>query len=112
MYGDGLQTRSFCYVDDLIDGIFRLLLSDLHEPVNLGNPEEWTVLQMAEAIVRLVGSGSRIEHAPLPVDDPKVRQPDITLARKELDWSPSTPITDGLQRTVDDFRRRLTGADG
>ena len=110
VYGDGMQTRSFCYVDDLVEGIVRLLDSDLHEPVNIGNPEEWTVLQMAEAIRRLVGGGTPIAHEPLPVDDPKVRQPDIGIARKHLGWSPRTPIDDGLARTLADFRRRLASA--
>src|SRR5262245_51337513 len=108
VYGDGSQTRSFCFVDDLVDGIVRLLHSDLHEPVNLGNPEEWTVLQMAEAIRRLVGGGTPIVHEPLPVDDPKVRQPDIATARAHLDWSPKMSIDDGLSRTLADFRRRLS----
>ncbi len=107
VFGDGKQTRSFCYVDDLIEGIVRLLHSDLHEPVNLGNPEEWTVLRMAETIRDLAGSSSAIVHRELPEDDPKVRQPDITLARKRLDWSPKTTIADGLKATLEDFRSRL-----
>lgn len=107
VFGDGKQTRSFCYVDDLIEGIVRLLHSDLHEPVNLGNPEEWTVLRMAETIRDLAGSSAAIVHRELPEDDPKVRQPDITLARKRLDWSPKTTIADGLKATLEDFRSRL-----
>jgi len=107
VYGDGLQTRSFCFVDDLVDGIVRLLASDLHDPVNLGNPQEWTVLRMAEAIRDLSLSSQPIVHAPLPVDDPKVRQPDITNARSALGWSPKTTIEAGLERTLEDFRRRL-----
>jgi dTDP-glucose 4,6-dehydratase len=107
VFGDGNQTRSFCYVDDLVDGISRLLHSDLREPVNLGNPEEWTVLHMAEAIRDLTGSAAQIVHRDLPVDDPKVRQPDIGLAQRELDWSPGTPILDGLGKTLADFRRRV-----
>jgi dTDP-glucose 4,6-dehydratase len=107
VYGDGSQTRSFCYVDDLVEGIVRLLDSDLHEPVNLGNPEEWTVLKMAEAIRDLIGSSVSIVHEPLPVDDPKVRQPDISTAREKLGWNPSTSIERGLERTLEDFRRRV-----
>jgi dTDP-glucose 4,6-dehydratase len=107
VFGDGLQTRSFCYVSDLIDGIYRLLRSDLHEPVNLGNPEEWTVLKMAQVILELAGSDSPVEHSDLPVDDPKVRQPDISRASKELDWLPKMDISEGLELTLEDFRRRL-----
>ena len=111
VYGSGKQTRSFCYVSDMMDGIFRLLQSDLCQPVNLGNPQEWTVLRMAETIRDLAGGGSTVEFEALPVDDPKVRQPDIALARSELDWSPQTEIADGLGRTLDDFRERLSRSD-
>jgi len=107
IFGDGLQTRSFCYVSDLIEGIYRLLRSDLHEPVNLGNPEEWTVAQMAQVIRELAQSESEIVHEELPVDDPKVRQPDIAQAREKLDWSPRMEIREGLRITLEDFRRRL-----
>ncbi len=107
VFGDGRQTRSFCYVADLVDGIFKLLQSNVHDPVNLGNPEEWTVGQMAEAIREMVGNRSEIVNEELPEDDPKVRQPDISLARRELGWSPQTPILEGLRHTLDDFRRRL-----
>jgi len=107
VYGDGSQTRSFCFVDDLVDGIIRVLRSDLHDPVNLGNPEEWTVLRMAEVIRDLTGATGPILLAPLPVDDPKVRQPDITNARRSLGWEPTTRIEDGLRATLDDFRRRV-----
>jgi len=107
LFGDGQQTRSFCYVDDLVEGLFRLLQSDLHEPVNLGNPVEWSVLKMAETIVELSGSSSKITHHDLPVDDPKVRQPDIRRARELLDWTPSVSTEEGLQSTLEDFRRRL-----
>jgi dTDP-glucose 4,6-dehydratase len=107
VFGDGKQTRSFCYVDDLIDGVFKLLVSDLHDPVNIGNPEEWTVLQMAEAIRDLAGSDAPIRYEQLPEDDPKVRQPDIARAREKLSWHPGTSILDGLKLTLDDFRTRL-----
>lgn len=110
VYGDGLQTRSFCFVDDLVDGIVRLLHSDLHDPVNIGNPEEWTVLRMAEVIRDLTGTTTPIVHEPLPVDDPKVRQPDITAARTKLGWEPKTPIEAGIKTTLNDFKRRVTGS--
>ncbi len=107
VYGDGSQTRSFCYVSDLVDGIFRLLRSDAHEPVNLGNPEEWTVTQMAEAIRDLARSTSPIVYEPLPVDDPRVRQPNIQLATETLGWKPSVPILEGLRLTLRDFEKRV-----
>jgi dTDP-glucose 4,6-dehydratase len=107
IYGGGSQTRSFCYVDDLVDGIVRLLHSDFHDPVNIGNPEEWTVLGMAETIRDLIGSTTPIVYEALPVDDPKVRQPDITTARRELLWEPKTTIEQGLKNTLEDFRRRI-----
>jgi dTDP-glucose 4,6-dehydratase len=105
-FGDGSQTRSFCYVADLIEGIYRLLCSDFSEPVNIGNPAEMTVLEFAQEVIRAVGSGSEVVFKPLPVDDPKVRQPDITLARKVLGWEPKVPLSDGLKRTVDYFAKR------
>jgi len=104
VYGDGSQTRSFCYVADLVEGIYRLLQSDLNVPVNLGNPEEWTVRQMAEAIRELAGSKSPVVYEPLPVDDPKVRQPDITVARVQLGWEAKTSILEGLGPTLQAFR--------
>ena len=107
VFGDGGQTRSFCYVDDLIEGIWRLLGSDLRTPCNLGNPDEMTIREFADAILRVTGSASPIVHQPLPVDDPKVRQPDITLARTRLGWEPRVPLEEGLRRTVEDFRQRL-----
>ncbi len=100
VFGDGSQTRSFCYVDDLVEGLWRLLNSDYAEPVNIGNPKEMTVLQFAEEIVRLTGSKSKIVFEPLPEDDPKVRQPDITLAKKLLAWEPKVPLDQGLERTI------------
>jgi dTDP-glucose 4,6-dehydratase len=105
VFGDGSQTRSFCYVDDLIEGIWRLLNSDYVEPMNIGNPAEMTVLQFAEEIVRIIGSGSEIGFEPLPVDDPKVRQPDISLAREVLGWEPEISLADGLKGTIAFFDR-------
>jgi dTDP-glucose 4,6-dehydratase len=100
IFGDGSQTRSFCYVDDLIEGIYRLLLSDCHEPVNIGNPHEMTIRELAEAVISATGSGSKILARPLPVDDPKVRQPDISRARTMLHWEPRVSLETGLRRTV------------
>jgi dTDP-glucose 4,6-dehydratase len=107
VFGDGSQTRSVCYVDDLIDGIYRLLLSDITEPVNIGNPEEITVLELAREIVELAGSASKIVFRDLPEDDPKVRQPDITLARAKLGWEPRVDRRAGLKPTMDYFRAAL-----
>jgi nucleoside-diphosphate-sugar epimerase len=102
-----LQTRSFCYVEDEIRGFVALLDSDLVGPVNLGNPEEYTVLALAELALDVTGSSSEIVFEPLPVDDPAQRQPDITLAREKLGWEPVVPLRDGLQRTLASFRERL-----
>ncbi|MDH3786759.1 MAG: GDP-mannose 4,6-dehydratase, partial [Acidobacteriota bacterium] len=107
IFGDGNQTRSFCYVADLVDGISRLLHSDLHDPCNIGNPEEWTVRRMAEEIRDLVGSGTKLVFRDLPVDDPKVRQPDISRARAKLGWEPKTDVREGLRHTLEDFQRRI-----
>ena len=104
IFGDGSQTRSFCYVSDLIDGIFRLSQSDFHEPVNIGNPREMTIKQFAEEIIRITGTSAPIEHRPLPVDDPKVRQPDITRARSVLGWEPRVNFDEGITETIDYFR--------
>ena len=104
-FGDGSQTRSFCFMNDLIEGIFRLLKSDYMEPVNIGNPAEMTVLQFAEEIIRLTNSSSEITFVPLPEDDPKVRQPDITLARKLLKWEPKVLLADGLAETIKFFAK-------
>jgi dTDP-glucose 4,6-dehydratase len=107
VFGDGSQTRSFCYVDDLVEGLWRLLRSNESNPVNLGNPREMTILEFAHAILRLTGSKSTIVHKPLPVDDPKIRQPDIARARELLGWEPKVELEDGLARTFDYFRTRL-----
>jgi dTDP-glucose 4,6-dehydratase len=105
VYGDGSQTRSFCYVTDLVEGILRLLRSDYALPVNIGNPREMTVLEFAKLIIDLTKSTSGIAYKELPVDDPKVRQPDITRARKLLGgWEPVVPVEEGLQRTIEFFR--------
>ena len=107
VFGAGQQTRSFCYVSDLISGIYRLLMSDETDPVNIGNPAEMTVLEFATTIIRLVGSASTIIYKPLPQDDPQVRQPDITRARRLLGWEPEVPLEEGLSRTIAYFREQL-----
>ncbi len=107
VFGKGHQTRSFCYVRDLVEGLYRLLTSGQNMPVNLGNPTEMTIQELAESIRRKTGSTSAIVFEPLPVDDPKVRQPDISLARKLLDWSPKVSLDEGLTSTIAYFRRKL-----
>ncbi|OYD82294.1 MULTISPECIES: UDP-glucuronic acid decarboxylase family protein [Azospirillum] len=109
VYGDGAQTRSFCYVDDLIDGMMRLMESDptVTGPINIGNPGEFTMLELAERVIALTGSGSPIEHRPLPQDDPRQRRPDIAKAKALLGWEPAVPLHEGLARTIEDFRRRF-----
>lgn len=107
IFGDGNQTRSFCYVDDLIEGIYRLLLSDEVYPVNIGNPEEITIRQFAEEIIELTGSKSKLEFHPLPEDDPKVRQPDISKAMKVLQWKPKFSRREGILRTLEYFKKKL-----
>jgi nucleoside-diphosphate-sugar epimerase len=107
VYGDGSQSRSFCYVDDLIDGIVRLYERGGHEPTNIGNPIEFTMLELAELVLRLTGSCSKIVHKPLPTDDPRQRQPDITKARSELGWEPAIPLEEGLRRTIPYFKQVL-----
>jgi dTDP-glucose 4,6-dehydratase len=104
VFGSGSQTRSFCYVTDLIDGIWRLMRAPVNEPVNLGNPREMTLMELAKAVLRLSGSRSEIVFAPLPVDDPKVRQPDIERARQLLGWEPHVDLEEGLARTIDWYR--------
>ena len=107
VFGDGSQTRSFCYVSDLIDGIFRLALSDFHEPVNIGNPAEMTILDFAQKILSLTGSTAQIVFKPLPVDDPRVRQPDITRAKRLLGWQPKVDFESGVRETIGYFKRKL-----
>jgi dTDP-glucose 4,6-dehydratase len=110
VYGDGSQTRSFTYVTDLIDGIYRLARSKEHDPVNIGNPREMSIMTFAEKVKELTGSRSRIVQKPLPVDDPKIRQPDITRARTKLGWEPKVSLEEGLKLTLPDFERRLKAA--
>jgi dTDP-glucose 4,6-dehydratase len=109
VFGDGSQTRSFCYVSDLIDGIFRLAMSDFHEPVNIGNPREMTIKQFADEIIRITRAKSTIEYKPLPEDDPKVRQPDITRAKKVIGWEPRVQFEEGIAKTIEYFRESLKG---
>ncbi len=104
VYGDGGQTRSFCYVSDQVEGIYRIFMSDIAGPVNIGNPDEFRVSELADLVLELTGSSSEIRHLPLPEDDPKVRQPDITRARELLDWEPQVPLREGLARTIEYFR--------
>ncbi len=107
IFGDGSQTRSFCYVDDLVEGIFRLTMSDIHDPVNIGNPSEITIRQFAEEIVALTNSGSKLVCKDLPKDDPKQRQPDISKAKALLDWTPQVSRSEGLKRTLEYFESKV-----
>jgi dTDP-glucose 4,6-dehydratase len=107
VFGDGQQTRSFCYVDDLVEGIWRLLNTDTADPVNIGNPVEMTIQQFGEVILELTGSASELSFQPLPVDDPKIRQPDISRAKEVLDWQPGVDLRDGLRQTIEYFRGLL-----
>ena len=110
LYGQGEQTRSFCYVSDLIEGLVRLMNTQgLHEPVNLGNPTEFTIRQLAEEVQQICETNSGFKYLPLPEDDPKQRRPDITRAQKSLRWNPTISLREGLEKTVDDFRKRVTG---
>jgi dTDP-glucose 4,6-dehydratase len=108
VYGEGSQTRSFCYATDEVDGIYRLFHSDYTMPVNIGNPNEFTVMQLAQKVLELTGSSAHIEQQPLPEDDPKVRRPDITVARRELGWEPQVQLEDGLGNTIPYFQQRVT----
>jgi UDP-glucuronate decarboxylase len=108
LYGEGEQTRSFCYVDDLIEGLIRLMNSEgLHDPVNLGNPGEFTIKQLAEEVIKTCESKSGFTYLPLPADDPRQRKPDITKAQSMLGWNPTIPLREGLKKTVEDFRKRI-----
>jgi len=107
VFGDGTQTRSFTYITDLVDGIIRLMLSTVNDPVNLGNPREMTIEEIARTIISMTGSRSRVVYKPLPTDDPKVRQPDITRARTLLGWEPKVPLEEGLVKTIDYFRAKV-----
>lgn len=107
LYGEGQQTRSFCYVNDLLEGLIRLMnADDFHQPVNLGNPGEFTIKQLAQLVIELCGSDSRFAYLPLPEDDPRQRKPDISRAQALLGWNPTIPLREGLERTIDDFRKR------
>jgi len=107
LYGEGQQTRSFCYVDDLLEGLIRLMNTDnLHQPINLGNPGEFTIKQLAEEVMKIVGSDCGFKYLPLPEDDPKQRKPDISRAQASLGWNPTIPLQQGLEKTVADFKRR------
>lgn len=108
VFGKGRQTRSFCYITDLIDGIYKLMLSKINYPVNLGNPAELSILRLAKFIIGQTGSDSKIEYKPLPIDDPKVRRPDVTLARRELKWKAAVDLKEGLSKTIEYFRCRIT----
>jgi UDP-glucuronate decarboxylase len=108
LYGEGEQTRSFCYVSDLLEGLIRLMnTDDLHDPVNLGNPGEFTIKQLAEEVMAICGTNSGFKHLPLPADDPRQRKPDITRAQTLLHWNPTIPLRQGLEKTVEDFRKRV-----
>ncbi len=107
VFGDGSQTRSFCYVQDLVEGIYRLLMSDISDPVNIGNPDERTIMDLVQAILKITNSKSEVINKPLPVDDPKVRQPDITNARQYLGWEPKMDLDNGLEKTIAWFREKL-----
>jgi dTDP-glucose 4,6-dehydratase len=111
VYGDGSQTRSFCYVDDEVDGIFRLFLSDRVKPTNVGNPHEFTIAELARVVIEETGSSSELRHLPLPEDDPKVRKPDITVAREALGWEPVVNLREGIRRTTEYFKKLVERED-
>lgn len=111
VYGEGLQTRSFCYVSDLVDGLIRLMNNDYIGPVNLGNPDEYTILELAKTVQDLVNPDAQIKFEPLPSDDPRRRRPDITRAKTWLNWEPTIPLQEGLKLTVEDFRQRIKSAE-
>ncbi len=107
VYGDGSQTRSFCYVSDLVEGFIRLMNSDYVGPVNIGNPGEYTILQLAKTVQDMINPDTQLKFEPLPQDDPRRRQPDITLAKQLLGWEPTVQLQEGLSKTIEDFRTRL-----
>jgi dTDP-glucose 4,6-dehydratase len=107
IFGSGSQTRSFCYISDLVDGILRLLASSINDPVNIGNPHEMSIEEIAKTIIRMTGSTSTLVYKPLPTDDPKVRKPDITRARTLLGWEPKVPLEEGLTSTIEYFRQKM-----
>jgi len=107
VFGDGSQTRSFTYITDLVDGIIKLMLSDTNDPVNIGNPSEMTIKEIAETIIRMTGSKSNIVYKPLPTDDPRQRRPDITRARALLHWEPEVQLEEGLVKTIEYFRTKV-----
>jgi UDP-glucuronate decarboxylase len=109
VYGDGSQTRSFCYVADLVDGLMKLMNGDQIGPINLGNPEEYTILELAEKIRDRINPGQEIVYKPLPQDDPKQRKPDITKAQTYLNWQPTIPLAEGLSKTIAEFQQRIEG---
>ena len=108
IFGDGSQTRSFCYVSDLVEGLYRLIASDINEPVNIGNPIEMTIKEMAETVIRITESTSQLIYEDLPIDDPKIRQPDLTRAKKYLEWKPEISFEQGLQKTIEWFKQRIS----
>ncbi len=108
VFGDGLQTRSFCYIDDMVEGLIKLLFSKENDPVNLGNPDEFSVMDLAQLVLEITGSKSKIVYHPLPVDDPKVRQPDISKARQVLSWSPKVTLREGIEKTIPYFRQKMS----
>ena len=109
MYGHGQQTRSFCYVSDLVEGMYRLFHSDRSDPTNIGNPGEFSMLELAALVLELTGSTSVLEHRPMPADDPKQRKPDIGIAKSVLHWEPNVPLREGLARTIEYFRKVVAG---
>jgi UDP-glucuronate decarboxylase len=111
VYGDGSQTRSFCFVSDLVEGLMRLMNNDFIGPVNLGNPEEYTILELAKTVQEMVNTDVELRFEPLPQDDPRRRRPDITRARTHLNWQPTIPLREGLKMTIDDFQSRIIGSD-
>jgi nucleoside-diphosphate-sugar epimerase len=108
IYGDGSQTRSFCYIDDLVKGLLKLTETDYHQPVNLGNPAEFTIKELADLVLEKTRSGSKIKNLPLPEDDPKRRRPDISKAKELLGWQPTVSLEDGLAKTIDYFKKVIT----